>query len=635
MLLNDNRNRDLQRNQLIALVIFTALFFGYLQMFPPAPPQPAPQPGVTGAAPLDAPPTPQAAPIPAAIAAELPPLPADPGAAETAVLEDSHLRLEFTSLGARLKSATVILNDAGDDRVELVPKPVEGETPDRAIYPLGLRFSDAYLGYELDHRLWTPLPQDNPKALSFALEVPGTVRIVKSFALTEHAYVLDMKVAYTNLSSEPQLLGLDTREPAYSVYWGPDVTSEDENNQMIHQQILWRHENVNEHITTASLEPPAEGVTYSHLNRNPEFMAIRSAYFLVALKPGFEGGMGWAEGTASKNRFWMGLGAPRMEVPAGESFTHDFQLYVGSTHLDTLKAAWPGLEESIQFFTMFNWMDLFAKLLLTLLNWFHDSVYANYGVAIILLTILVRTVMFPLTLKSMKNMKRMQKLGPEMEKIRAEFGDDQQEMNKRLMELYSEHGANPLKGCFPMLLQIPVFIALYRMLASAVELRKAPFVGWMSDLSVPDRLYPLPFEIPMPLSSHPIDAINVLPFLMAGAMVLSFKLTPQAGPIQNPQQKMMMTIMPVFFSFICYSMASGLNLYILTSTLLGIVQNKFVHVSDNEMKAKPKTQQKTAQRPKHFYDAAQAKKKELARDARRDKKQKPRKDDTKAKGMGK
>ncbi len=168
-----------------------------------------------------------------------------------------------------------------------------------------------------------------------------------------------------------------------------------------------------------------------------------------------------------------------------------------------------------------------------------------------------------------------------------------------------------------MFLQLPVFIALYRMLWSAFELRRAPFMLWITDLSEPDRLINLSFAIPIPFSTMAIHSINLLPILGAVAMVLSVKLTPSSGPAMNPQQKMMMTIMPVFFSIFCYNLASGLNLYILISTLLGIGQNLIVQNIDIDVDVKEK---KPLTRAKHFYSIAQARKRQMNKEVRRDKK---------------
>ncbi|MCL4693836.1 MAG: membrane protein insertase YidC, partial [Candidatus Hydrogenedentes bacterium] len=273
-----------------------------------------------------------------------------------------------------------------------------------------------------------------------------------------------------------------------------------------------------------------------------------------------------------------------------------------------LTAAWPTLDTGLRFFEWPEIMNWFAIKLLALLNWFH-GIIPNYGIAIILLTVLVRTAMFPLTIKQMRSMKRMQLLAPEMEKIKQECGEDPQEMNRRMMEMYKERGVNPLGGCFPMLLQLPVFIALYRMLWSSYELRGAPFVLWINDLSEPDRLLRVPVLENIPFVGEHIQYLNVLPILCAVAMIVSTKLMPMSGPMQNPQQKAMMTIMPIFFSLICYSFAAGLNLYILTSTVLGIAQNRLIRVSETDVPEK-----KPVRKKRHWYAAAQAKRRQVAKE---------------------
>jgi YidC/Oxa1 family membrane protein insertase len=189
-----------------------------------------------------------------------------------------------------------------------------------------------------------------------------------------------------------------------------------------------------------------------------------------------------------------------------------------------------------------------------------------------------------------------------------------------MMELYRERGVNPFGGCLPLLLQMPVFITLYRMLWSAFELRRAPFL-WMVDLSEPDRLFKLPFSIPIPFSGGNLDAVNLLPILGAVAMLLSTEfMNPSATAMQNPQQKMMMRFMPVIFSVFMYNLASGLNLYILISTILGIAQSQIIQRMDIKVDT-TKKKTTTAHRPQHFYAAAQARKRDAARETRREKEQ--------------
>jgi len=364
---------------------------------------------------------------------------------------------------------------------------------------------------------------------------------------------------------------------------------------------------------------PQNGSWYNQRILDPEWAAICSAYFTVALKPEFEPADVWFHGTP--NVFRVGLGAPRTELAPGATVEYDYLAYMGprsqtALHDPSLRDKWDSLQTALAFFTTFTFMDWFAKLLLTILIWFHDTVIANYGLAIIFLTLIVRIVMFPLTWKSMLSMKKMSKLAPEMEKLKAECGDDQQELQKRMMELYRERGVSPLGGCLPMLLQMPVFIALYRMLWSAFELRGAPFMLWITDLSEPDRLLMLPFKIPLPFSELPLESLNLLPILMAVAMVVSQKLMPMSGPVQNQQQKVLMTFMPIFFAVITYNMASGLNLYILVSTLLGIAQNFLIQGMDVDVE--PVKRKKPA-KPRHFYDLARARQREMNKEIRKQK----------------
>jgi YidC/Oxa1 family membrane protein insertase len=188
------------------------------------------------------------------------------------------------------------------------------------------------------------------------------------------------------------------------------------------------------------------------------------------------------------------------------------------------------------------------------------SLIPNYGIAIILLTILVRVVTIPLTNKQMRSMERMREVQPKLKELQAEFADDRQKQSEAMMKLYRSEGVNPLGGCFPMLLQLPVFIGLFYALRSSIELRQAPFMGWISDLSAPETIFTIPgIDIP----------IRVLPLAMGVSMVLQQKLTPQ--PTVDPAQaRMMMTIMPIMMTVLFYQFPSGLVLYWFVSNLLAI-----------------------------------------------------------------
>jgi YidC/Oxa1 family membrane protein insertase len=238
----------------------------------------------------------------------------------------------------------------------------------------------------------------------------------------------------------------------------------------------------------------------------------------------------------------------------GETLTRDYTLFIGPKKLSLLQAMGNGLDAVMEF-GKFAW---FCKLLVPTLNFFHRLI-PNYGVAVILLTFLVRIIFWPLTHYSTVSMRKMQELQPKLKELQAKFKDNPQKMQQETWAIYRENKVNPMSSCLPMLIQIPVFIALFTVLRSAVELRYAPFL-WIADLSEPENLFAgvLPF------------AINILPVLMAATMALQSYLTPSMGDPQ--QQKMMMIMMPIMMLFMFYSFPSALSLYWTVSQVLSIVQ---------------------------------------------------------------
>jgi YidC/Oxa1 family membrane protein insertase len=201
-------------------------------------------------------------------------------------------------------------------------------------------------------------------------------------------------------------------------------------------------------------------------------------------------------------------------------------------------------------------LEVLAGPLLELLRLIYGYV-GNYGVAIIILTIIVRLLLFPLTFKGMKSMKRMQQLSPRMKKLQAKYKNNKEKLNKEMMALYRKNRVNPLGGCLPMLLQIPVFFALYSSLSSAVELRHAPFMFWISDLSQPDGL-------------------GITPLLMGASMYFQQKLTPQTA-MMDPTQAKVMQMLPFIFTIFTFTFPSGLTLYWVTSNVLSIAQQQIIN----------------------------------------------------------
>jgi len=252
---------------------------------------------------------------------------------------------------------------------------------------------------------------------------------------------------------------------------------------------------------------------------------------------------------------------PSLNLRQYQKATESFTLYLGPRDLDILKALNKKLEKAINF----GWFDIIAKPLLVTLRFFNKHL-ANYGLSIILLTIIIKILFWPLTHKSYQSMKEMRKLQPMMAKIREKYKGNKQEMQKQLMGLYKTYKINPMGGCLPMIVQIPVFFALFRVLPNSIELRHAPFVLWINDLSAPDRLFSFPFQIPF---MTPPYGIPVLTLIMGASMFLQQKMTPTPG---DPAQAKMMMLLPIVFTFLFINFPSGLVLYWLVNNVLSIAQ---------------------------------------------------------------
>jgi YidC/Oxa1 family membrane protein insertase len=253
--------------------------------------------------------------------------------------------------------------------------------------------------------------------------------------------------------------------------------------------------------------------------------------------------------------------SPSLNLGQAEKIIEKFNLYLGPRDLYILKALNKKLEKAINF----GWFDIIAKPLLVTLRFFNKYL-ANYGLSIILLTIIIKILFWPLTHKSYQSMKEMRKLQPMMAKIREKYKGNKQEMQKQLMGLYKTYKINPMGGCLPMIVQIPVFFALFRVLPNSIELRHAPFILWIKDLSAPDRLFSFPFQIPF---MAPPYGIPVLTLIMGASMFLQQKMTPTPG---DPAQAKMMMLLPIVFTFLFINFPSGLVLYWLVNNILSIAQ---------------------------------------------------------------
>ncbi len=293
-----------------------------------------------------------------------------------------------------------------------------------------------------------------------------------------------------------------------------------------------------------------------------KFMGMRDRYFCAIIQPLSTGYSTFVDKVSDK-QFNTGLIAKGLILEPKTELVQKFDLYVGpqdTEMIGKINSAW----SSIVYFGKF---DLVAQVILGLLK-FLFSIVKNWGVAIVLLSIAIYLILFPLTVAQMKSMKEMQLLQPKMEKLRKTYANDAKKMNEETMKLYKEHKVNPLGGCLPMILQIPIFITLYQVLSRSISLKGADFL-WIKDLSLPDRLFKFPGAVPF-IGEY----FNILPILMAIGMFVQQKMSSvSSSGVSAEQQKMMMILFPLMFGVMFYNVPSGLVLYwFLNSTLMLIYQ---------------------------------------------------------------
>jgi len=237
----------------------------------------------------------------------------------------------------------------------------------------------------------------------------------------------------------------------------------------------------------------------------------------------------------------------------GNSLRIPMKAYFGPKEMNSLHAVEPSLDLTIDF----GWFTIFAYPILKVMKWiFSISFIQNWGIAIVLLTLFIKIITFPLTYKSMKSMKNIAKLQPQMNALKDKHKDDKEALNREMITFMKTQGYNPVAGCLPMIIQMPVFFALYRVLYSSIELYQAPFFGWIHDLSVKDPFY-------------------ITPVLLTGLMWFQQKITPTTTT--DPAQAKMLQYMPLFFGLMMLNLPAGLTIYMLVNAAASIVQQRYLN----------------------------------------------------------
>jgi YidC/Oxa1 family membrane protein insertase len=297
-----------------------------------------------------------------------------------------------------------------------------------------------------------------------------------------------------------------------------------------------------------------------------DWVAVQSRYFLSSVIPETPTEAAYHLNHEENGRIAARFILPETTIASATQQSFEFQIFKGPKSMSLLRGYGHNLAKVVNF----GMFDILAKPCLWVMNFIYHHLIPNYGVAIIILTLITKILLWPLGTKSYKSMSDMKKLAPLIKGIKEKYKDDRKRINEETMSLYRTYKINPLGGCLPMVVQIPVFFALYRMLYEAIELRHAPFFLWINDLSAPDRLFRFDFSIPF---MEPPYGIPVLTLVMGATMFLQQKMSPQMG---DPTQAKLMMLMPVIFTFIFINFSSGLVLYWLVNNIVSISQQQYI-----------------------------------------------------------
>jgi len=467
---------------------------------------------------------------------------------ETIAETDTYI-LAFTNEGGSLTG--IKLKEYTDSSAAPGLELTSVERGDRAIFSMQ---SNVLIG-KLDEQFFD-LTKKTKEKIEYTYLVPGKFKVTKTYHLPKSNDYIELRVAIQNL-------GGAVIHKDYDLIGPSGLRS---SNLAMGRRFLEISSMVDGKIVRHSKVKYGE----AFINGIVAWTGTKERYFSLILKP-LQDSEGVIIKQFGKNELASGVRSKRMPIYPDSGIEDTYVLYVGPNDANRMKGLGFGFEQIINY-GIFGGI---SKFLLVVLRTFYKVTH-NWGIAIILLTLLINITLFPLTRKSFSSMKRIQDVQPHIEKLRKVHKDNPQKLNKELAEVYRQYKINPLGGCLPLLIQMPIFIALYQGLIRSVELKGSTFL-WIRDLSSPDSVH-LPFSLPI-LGNQ----IHILPLLMVGAMFLQQKISSQnnasASSEQKQQQKIMLIFFPLFFGFLFYKFPSGLVLYWLTNTVLMVIEHSAMRKS--------------------------------------------------------
>ena len=412
------------------------------------------------------------------------------------------------------------------------------------------------IGVELPNhtQVFSVVRNTNNNSVILVAEKNG-VRLEKTYALTTGSYLLDAKHVVKNISAQnldatiyaeivrdggkPSFKGKVEDNSFYSTFTGPAIYTDTE-------KFL--------KVEFSDIEKGKAKTPGTQMAGQPTWVAMIQHYFTTAWIPSTTYQKDLYVEMLEKNQYRVGVKSKLEPIGVGQEKTESLKLFVGPQEESVLESIAPGLE----LVKDYGWLTILAKPIFWLLEKIHGIVN-NWGWSIILLTVLIKLLFFPLSAASYKSMAKMKLVQPRLMEMKERFKGEPQKLNQAMMEMYRKEKINPLGGCLPVVVQIPVFIALYWVLLASVEMRGAPWLGWIQDLSQPDTLFGVWFGAP----------IGLLPIIMAISMFIQVKLNPTPP---DPLQAKLMMYMPLIFSIMFFFFPSGLVLYWVVNNILSIAQ---------------------------------------------------------------
>lgn len=383
----------------------------------------------------------------------------------------------------------------------------------------------------------------NAEQLQVRLKAEGDSKLKVTKVITFHkgSYVIDVSYEMENTGQQPittssyfQLIR-DSVAPAGSLRFLPTYTGvEVYTDKDKLKKVKFTD------IDKGKLDYPKEA--------DNGWIGILQHYFVSAWLPKEQTDREYYTHKLDNGLYAVGVVLPSLVIDPGQKASESSRLYAGPTEATLDKIA-PGFGLTVDY----GWLTIIAVPIFWVMSWFHSWI-GNWGVSIILLTFLIKLIFFPLSAASYRSMAKMRLVAPKLEKIKKQYSDDREQLNRAMMELYKTEKINPLGGCLPVVIQIPVFIALYWSILGSVEMRNAPFFGWITDLSSPDPFY-------------------ILPLIMGASMIIQMRLNPKPA---DPMQAKVMQFMPIAFSVMFFFFPAGLVLYSIVNNVLSITQQWFI-----------------------------------------------------------